>query len=209
VKIVVATRSDHKPREIREILAPLEGIESIGLQEARIEPTPEEEELEPFDTFLENAISKARYFHARTGLPTLADDSGLEVDALSGAPGVRSKRFAPAPGLDGLERDRANNRHLVARLRGTPPEKRRARYVCEAVLKSADHEWSFRGEAPGVILESEKGEGGFGYDPLFYDPEIGTTFACIGRDQKNARSHRGKAFRGLAKHLLETSPSTH
>ena len=205
MKILVATRSPHKLREIREILGSVDGIELVGLDEAGIESTPEEADLEPHATFLENAIAKARYFHRLSGMPTLADDSGLEVDALAGAPGVRSKRFAPASGLDGLARDRANNRHLVERLRGTPPEKRRARYVCEAVLKSVDEEWSFRGEAPGVILESEKGEGGFGYDPLFYDPEIGTTFACIDREQKNARSHRGKAFRALAKHLQNTS----
>jgi len=207
VRVLVATRSAHKLQEIGEILGSLEDLELLGLDDAGIAPSPAEADLEPFETFLENAASKARYFRGLSGLPTIADDSGLEVEVLEGAPGVRSKRFAPDQGLEGLARDQANNRHLVERLRGVPPERRQARYVCEAVLLDDDGERSFRGEAPGFILETEQGDGGFGYDPLFYDPDVSTTFACLDRDGKNARSHRGKAFRALAAHLRETSPS--
>jgi XTP/dITP diphosphohydrolase len=207
VKLLVATRSAHKLREIGEILAPVERVEILGLDDAGIAPSPAEADLEPHENFLENAASKARYFRELSGLPTVADDSGLEVEALEGAPGVRSKRFAPDRGLDGLARDRANNRYLVECLSGVPPDRRRARYVCEAVLLDDAGEWSFRGEAPGFILETEQGEGGFGYDPLFYDPDVGTTFACLDRVGKNQRSHRGKAFRARAAHLRRSSPA--
>lgn len=202
MKLLVATRSRHKLAEIREILGGVSGVEVVGPDEAGLPPDPAEEGLEPWETFRENAASKARWFHTRSGLPTVADDSGLVVDALDGEPGVHSKRFAPDEDLEGEARDRANNRHLLERLEGVPPERRTARYVCEAVLLDADgRPRSFRGEAEGVILAEPTGEGGFGYDPLFFDPALGTTFACIGRDEKNARSHRGKAFRALAEHL--------
>lgn len=202
MKLVVATRSAHKMIEIRRILAAVPGLEVLDLTAAGVPLRPEEEDLEPFDTFEENAASKARWFHARTGLPTVADDSGLEVDALDGAPGVRSKRFAPGQGLEGEERDQANNEHLVARLSQVPLPERTARYVCIAVLvEPGGGEWAFRGEAPGLILDRPRGRGGFGYDPYFLDRELGRTFAEITRDEKNARSHRGVAFEALARHL--------
>ncbi|MDX1567488.1 MAG: non-canonical purine NTP pyrophosphatase, partial [Longimicrobiales bacterium] len=146
---------------------------------------------------------KARYFHDRSGLPTVADDSGLAVDALGGRPGVRSKRFAPDQGLDGEERDRANNRHLIRLLEDVPPEDRTARYVCVAALveKAGAEPRYFRGEAPGLIVDEPRGTGGFGYDPHFFDPELQKTFAEIPPEEKNARSHRGRAFRALAAHL--------
>ncbi|MDX1568267.1 MAG: non-canonical purine NTP pyrophosphatase, partial [Longimicrobiales bacterium] len=100
MRLLVATRSSHKLQEIRKILAPAD-VEVLGLDDAGIPWTEQEEELEPYDTFRENAASKARYFHDRSGLPTVADDSGLAVDALGGRPGVRSKRFAPDEGLEG------------------------------------------------------------------------------------------------------------
>lgn len=198
MKLLVATRSAHKLDEIREILSEIEGLELLGLVEAGVAPDPAEDALEPYDTFEENARSKARYFFDKTGLPTVADDSGLEVDALDGRPGVRSKRFAPGP-FEGLERDRANNRHLVALLADTPPERRTGRYVCAlAFVDGPAPARLTRGESPGRILDAERGEGGFGYDPLFFVPELGRTFAEVSAEAKHALSHRGRAFRTLA-----------
>ena len=204
MELVVATRSAHKMREIRRILADVPDLSVLDLDEAGVAYDPAEEGLEPHDTFEANARSKAEYFHARTGKPTVADDSGLEVDALGGAPGVRSTRFAPDRGLGGQARDDANNRHLVRELSGVPAERRGARYVCVAVLVDGDGPpVVVRGEAPGVIVDRPAGDGGFGYDPHFLDPELGRTFAEIGETEKNARSHRGRAFRALAAALRE------
>ena len=193
--------------EIRRILADVPGLEVLSLDDAGIPYTPEEDGLEPYDTFRENALSKARYFHERSGLATVADDSGIAVDALDGAPGVRSKRFAPDAGVDGdgLEGqalDDANNRHLLQRLRNVPARERTARYVCVAVLveEGADPV-AFRGEAPGVVVDAPRGSGGFGYDPHVLDPELGKTFAEMTGPEKDARSHRGHAFRALAAEL--------
>lgn len=190
--------------EIRRILADVADLRLLDLDEAGVAYDPAEEDLEPFDTFEENARSKADYFHARTGMATVADDSGLEVDALDGAPGVRTKRFAPDTGLDGQARDDANNRHLVERLAGVPAEKRGARYVCVAVVVdgSADPV-VVRGEAEGRIVDRPRGDGGFGYDPHFFDPDLGRTYAELSGPEKNARSHRGRAFRALAAALKE------
>ncbi len=200
--LVVATRSADKMREIRRILAVVPGVRVLDLDEAGVARESAEDDLEPYDTFEENARSKAEYFHAKTGLPTVADDSGLEVDALGGAPGVRSKRFAPGEGTRGKARDEANNRHLLALLDGLPPEERGARYVCVAVLVGVEGDPVVcRGEAGGRILEAPRGDGGFGYDPLFFDPVLGRGFAEITREAKNARSHRGAAFRALAGRL--------
>jgi XTP/dITP diphosphohydrolase len=114
---------------------------------------------------------------------------------------VRSKRFSPDQHLEGEELDRANVEHLVERLGELPLAKRTARYVCVAALVTHEGEWTFRGEAPGLILGRPQGWGGFGYDPVFFQPELGKTFAQISEAEKNARSHRGKAFRALAGHL--------
>ena len=198
MKLLVATRSAHKLEEIRNILAPVTGLELIGLEEAGIPVSDEEDGLEPHETFEENALSKAHYFHRLSGLPTVSDDSGLAVDALGGAPGVRSKRFAPGDAA-GLERDRANNDHLLERLRGVPETERTARYVCVVALVEADSRpRTFRGEVEGRIAEVPSGEGGFGYDPLFHVPELGRTFGDASPREKHARSHRGRAFRALA-----------
>jgi XTP/dITP diphosphohydrolase len=198
VKLLIATRSGHKLEEIREILAGIEGLELVGLVEAGVSPDPAEDDLEPYETFEENAESKARYFFDLTGLPTVADDSGLEVDALEGRPGVHSKRFAPGP-FEGPERDRANNRHLLALLAGVGPERRTARYVCALALVDGTAPARLtRGESPGRILVAERGEGGFGYDPLFFVPELGRTFGEVPAHQKHVLSHRGRAFRQLA-----------
>ena len=163
-----------------------------------------EEDLEPYDTFEENATSKASYFQEITGLLTVADDSGIEIDLLGGAPGVRSKRFAPDQGLADLALDRANNEHLLASLGEAPLAERTGRYVCVAVLNRGepDDVTVVRGEACGLILNALQGSGGFGYDPLFFDEELGKTFAEITPEEKNTRSHRGKAFRALAARLV-------
>lgn len=201
--LVLATRSTHKIREIREILEVVPNLRVLDLKEARVPYDAAEEDLEPYDVFEENAASKARYFQEITGLPTVADDSGIEVDLLGGAPGVRSKRFSPDQGLEGHTLDQANNDHLLVSLGDAPLAERTGRYVCVAVLDGGDPDdvTVVRGEAPGLILAAPRGSGGFGYDPLFYDEELGKTFAEISPAEKNARSHRGKAFRALAERL--------
>jgi XTP/dITP diphosphohydrolase len=189
--------------EIREIMGHVPGVELLDLDQAGISPAPEEEGLEPFDTFEANARSKARYFHARSGLPTVADDSGLEVDALDGAPGVFSKRFAPGDTI-GEERDQANNRYLLELLTEVPDDRRTARYVCVAALEDGTGQGPVvRGTVEGLITRAPRGSGGFGYDPLFYVPELGRTFGEATPEEKHARSHRGDAFRGLARALGE------
>jgi XTP/dITP diphosphohydrolase len=191
--------------EIRDILAEVPDLRLLDLRDAGVRESPAEDGLEPFETFEENALSKARYFHELTGLPTVADDSGLEVDALGGQPGVRSKRFAPEAGLEGLARDQANNRYLIARLRDMQREERTARYVCVAALVQEGRPPSlFRGEAPGVIVDEARGEGGFGYDAHVLHVESGGTFAEMSAEDKNRHSHRGKAFTALAEMLRRT-----
>ena len=198
MELLLATRSAHKVQEIRTILIGIPRLTVLDLDDIGLEWRDEEEALEPFDTFEENARSKAEYFHARTGLPTVADDSGLEVDALGGAPGVRSKRFAPVEGLTGHKLDQANNNYLVERLGALELEKRTGQYVCVAALLGFTSQMIVtRGEAKGLILAEPRGNGGFGYDPYFFEPNLEMTFAELHPDQKNELSHRGKAFRAL------------
>ena len=198
MELLLATRSAHKVQEIRTILSGIPRLTVLDLDDIGLEWRDEEEALEPFDTFEENARSKAEYFHARTGLPTVADDSGLEVDALGGAPGVRSKRFAPVEGLTGHKLDQANNNYLVERLGAVELEKRTGQYVCAAALLGFTSQMIVsRGEAKGLILAEPRGDGGFGYDPYFFEPNLEMTFAELHPDQKNELSHRGKAFRAL------------
>lgn len=201
--LVVATRSTHKIQEIRKILAAVPNLRVLDLNEAGVPYDAAEEDLEPYDTFEENAASKASYFQKITGLPTVADDSGIEIDLLDGAPGVRSKRFAQDRGLSGVALDQANNEYLLTSLGGVPLAERTGRYVCVAVLNRGDPDdvTVVRGEASGRILNAPQGSGGFGYDPLFFDERLGKTFAEIAPEEKNARSHRGKAFRTLAERL--------
>ncbi len=218
MRVLLATRSAHKLEEIREILAdaglgyaPGEkaldgpGIELVGLDDLGIAPAPAEDDLEPYDTFEANALSKARYFHRLTGRPTLADDSGLAVDALDGGPGVRSKRFSPAAVagvVTGQPRDDANNEHLLERLDGVPTPERTARYVCAVAFIGPDGEEStLRGEVEGRITEAPSGTGGFGYDPLFFVPDLGRTFGDASAAEKHALSHRGRAFRAILPRL--------
>lgn len=138
------------------------------------------------ETFEENALQKARFIYERTGIPTLADDSGLEVDALGGAPGVRSRRFSPE------ETAEANNQLLLARLEGVTD--RRARFVCALALVTAVGEATLRGVAEGRIATAHQGGAGFGYDPLFHSDDLGgATFAEADPAAKHAVSHRGRA----------------
>lgn len=202
VRLLVATRSKHKMAEIRRILSDVQGLELLDLDDAAVEYNPDEERLEPYDTFEENAASKASYFFGKTGLPTVADDSGLEVDALDGGPGVRTKRFAPGEDLEGEARDQANNAHLLHLLKGVPWGERGARYVCVAALAMGEGPVrTFRGEAPGRVLEEGRGYRGFGYDPIILDEASGRSFAELTPEEKNDRSHRGRAFRSLGAFL--------
>lgn len=197
--ILVATRSEPKLREIREIVGAELGRRLISLRDAGLEEMPEEEGIEAFDSFAENALAKARYFAERAGLPALADDSGLCVDALGGAPGVRSKRFSDRPELAGKELDAANNALLLERLADTPDAKRTARFVCAAALVERNgRERLFIGECEGMILRHPRGENGFGYDPLFRPQGEQRSFGEMSDAEKHAISHRSAAFRALA-----------
>lgn len=202
MKLLVATRNAGKVREIHEILAGVPGVEVVGLAELAVPESPEEDDVEAFDTFEENALAKARYFAAKTGLPALADDSGICVDALGGAPGVRSRRFAPVDEARGERQDQANNRHLVALLADVPAEQRTARYLCAVAVAWPDGRELVRtGTCEGVVLREARGGGGFGYDPLFYIEGEGRTFGEIAAERKHEISHRGRALREVARAL--------
>jgi len=202
VKLLVATRSAGKAREIRSLLAGLP-IEVLVPGDRGLGRRPEEDELERGLTYAENAVLKARYFAERGGLPTVADDSGIEVDALGGAPGVHSARWAGA-GAQDADQDVRNNAMLVEALRGVPEARRTARYRCVlAYLERVD--------APPEIIEAvcegrvvlePRGAGGFGYDPYFFSPELGLTFGEAAAPAKARVSHRGRAFRALTEMLL-------
>jgi XTP/dITP diphosphohydrolase len=191
---LLATRSLGKLYELRPMFEAA-GVEVTDLDDAGIAETGGEDDLEHFETFEENALAKARYFRAKSGLPTIADDSGLEVRALAGAPGVRTKRWSGRSDLEGRALDVANNEYLLAKLADAVD--RRARYVCVAALVDASGEHLFRGETEGEILREPRGDGGFGYDPLFLSADLGMTFAEAERHEKERRSHRGRAFAQL------------
>lgn len=191
---LVATRSLGKLHELRPMFASA-GVEVTDLDAVGIAESGEEEDLEHFETFEENALAKARYFRAKSGRPTIAEDSGLEVRALDGAPGVRTKRWSGRSDLEGRALDVANNEYLLAKLADAVD--RRARYVCVAALVDASGEHLFRGETEGEILREPRGDGGFGYDPLFLSADLGMTFAEAERHEKERRSHRGRAFAQL------------
>ena len=203
-RLLIATRSEHKLRELRELLR-ISGTELISLDEAGIPGDP----IEDGETFETNAAIKARYGLRASGLPTLADDSGLEVDALGGGPGVRTRRYA---GEDAT--DEANNRKLLAALDGLPPERRGARYVCAlalalpaaAGLRAGVPLVITRGTCRGRIATSARGTGGFGYDPIFEpasEPVGGRTFGQWSAAEKNAISHRARASRRMARRLAD------
>lgn len=187
MRIVLATRNRGKLAELERILVGLDvelmPIDVFGGQ------APEETGA----TFEENALAKARAAVIETGLPALADDSGIEVDALGSGPGILSARYA-GPDAD----DATNRTKLLDALATVPPEHRRARFVCAAALVSPDgREWSTQGVMEGRIITEPRGEGGFGYDPIFVRLGETRTNAELPAEVKDARSHRGAAFRAL------------
>jgi len=201
--IVIATGNPKKIEEIRAVLAPI-GVEVVGLSDL---PGPFEEPVEGKDSFLENATLKAVSYARQTGRICLADDSGLEVDALGGAPGVISSHYATdgeETGLTREQRDSANNAKLLADLEGVAPEDRTARFVCTMVLANADGtvlatvRGAFEGRI-GLPGDVPRGDHGFGYDPLvLMEPDFQRTGAELTPEEKNARSHRGEAARRMA-----------
>lgn len=201
MKLLVASRSTGKQREVRELFAET-GIEVVFPDQAGVVPSPAEDGLELHDSFSGNALAKAEYFAKRTMLPTVADDSGLEVFSLGGEPGVRSKRWAPAPASAG-EVDAANNAYLLQRLGGATGMRRKARYRCVlAYLKAPGAIPAFfEGTCTGEILEAARGDGGFGYDPLFLSDDLGKSFGEATPEEKHSVSHRGRAFRALIAEL--------
>lgn len=206
MRILIATRNPHKLEEIRALLGDLPHA-FVSLAEAGVEPLPEEEEIEVHDSFAANAVAKARHFHERTGLPTVADDSGLCVDALDGRPGVRTKRFAPETMVERFGRDEANNRHLLRLLEGTPERERGAEYRCVLAVESDGEDFVVRGKVRGRIAPEPRGRGGFGYDPVFLLPDRGRTFGELPATEKQARSHRAEAIRALRPWLEEKAES--
>lgn len=203
--LLLATRSHHKAGEIRRILERLD-IDVVTLDQLDIDPSPDEDEIEVHDTFQENALAKARYFARRLQRPAMADDSGLRVDALDGAPGVRTKRFSGRADLDGQPLDDANNALLLETLRDVPASERGARYVCVAAIAWPDgRSLTATGTVAGSITTSLAGAEGFGYDPLFHVPALGARFSEVTAAAKSAISHRARAFRALAT-ALEASP---
>jgi XTP/dITP diphosphohydrolase len=202
--LIVATRSAHKLREIRELMGPIPGIRLIELEEAGISWSPEEDEVEAFETFEDNALAKARYFAARATDPVLADDSGLCVDALDGAPGVRSKRFSGRSDLGAPDLDQANNQRLLEALQHVAVGRRSAHYVCAIALVLPDgREEIVRGTVDGEILKAPRGSGGFGYDPLFHVEMLGASFAEVDAATKNRISHRAAAVAALRPRLVQ------
>jgi len=200
-RLVVATGNPHKLAEIRAILA------AAGLGDVELVPMGDlgvPEPVEDGDTFEANALIKARACVTATGLPALADDSGLEVDALDGAPGVLSARYAGEP-----TDDRANNAKLVAALADVPAEARTARFVCAAALCRSDgREAVVRGTMEGHVVDDARGTGGFGYDPHFVSVAAAPRAnAELSPPEKDAISHRGAAFRALVPHLQALLPA--
>lgn len=218
-QILLATSNPHKLQEIQAVIQQADApqltseleivtLEQVGLNDLK-------EPVEDQDTFEGNALIKARYYADHAKLPCMADDSGLEVDALDGEPGVISARYSGTAGPREVV-DPANNKLLLERLGDTPIEKRTARFVCHMVLvmpTTHDVVASVRGTIEGRILlpsecadvsEPEKGRGtnGFGYDPLFEVPSLGRTTAELSPDQKNAISHRGDATRRMLPKLI-------
>jgi XTP/dITP diphosphohydrolase len=176
------------------------GLAVVDLFEAGVAETPEEDQLESFATFEENALSKARYFHRRLRMPVVADDSGLEVYALDGRPGVRSKRWSGRADLSGGALDAANNALLLESMRGVAD--RRARYVCVAAYVDGSRELMRRGEVQGAVVETPRGTEGFGYDPYFEAAGVGLTFGELSGVDKERLSHRGRAFGALIRAII-------
>lgn len=192
-QIVLATKNQGKIREMRDLLAPM-NIEVLSL--ADFSPAADAEENGA--TFAENAMHKARYYYAHTNTPCLADDSGLEVDALGGRPGVYSARYSGENATD-----ESNNAKVLAEMADVPEESRTARFRCAMALVGDGIELTADGTCEGILLTEKRGDGGFGYDPIFYVPAFGRTLAELSSDEKNSISHRGSAVRKMADLLAE------
>lgn len=191
-KIIFATGNEGKMKEIRLLLEDL-GVKILSLKEAGIHLEIQENGT----TFEENAVIKARAVMEETGTLVLADDSGLEIDYLNGEPGVYSARY-----LGEDTSYRIKNQNLIDRLRGVPEEKRTARFVCAIAAVFPDGRiLTTRGTIEGIIGYEERGDGGFGYDPIFWLPEYGCSTAELSMEKKNELSHRGKALSAMKKEL--------
>ena len=192
-KLVLATRNNHKIKEVSAILNEClsEEIELLSLDDIGLEG----EIVEDGATFEENALIKARCAFEKGGIPSIADDSGLEVDALGGAPGIYSARYASLDGRDAD--DEENNKLLLKNLENK--ESRDGGYVCAIAYVGCDGEFVVRGETRGKILKERAGEGGFGYDPYFFSFEANAPFGVISAEEKNKFSHRRKALEAFAK----------
>ncbi len=202
---LIATRNHGKLTELAPMLA-ARGIGAIGLEDAGIAYHPAEDSIECFDSFEENALAKARFFAARTGMPCLADDSGLCIDALNGRPGVRSRRFAVDEGhprRPGASEDDANNDAMLDACWNSgwaPPWA--AHYACVAAFADGAREHTADGRTAGVIMPEPRGDGGFGYDPYFVSTQLGVSFAIASREAKAQVSHRARAVNGLLAHVF-------
>jgi XTP/dITP diphosphohydrolase len=190
VRVLLATRNAKKLAELRRILEPVVDVELVGLDDV----PPYDEVPEDGATFADNALLKAREGAKHTGLPTVADDSGIAVDALNGMPGIFSARWAGRHGDD-----LANTQLLLGQLADVPAERRGASFVCAAALVVPDGvERVVEGTMPGSVTREPRGEGGFGYDPVFVPVGEQRTTAEMPPEEKDAISHRGQAFRALA-----------
>ncbi|MGN1306599.1 MAG: XTP/dITP diphosphatase [Faecousia sp.] len=193
MKIVLASNNAHKLQELRAILTTL-GMEVVAQRDMGITVEPNENGT----TFEENSYIKAKTIMDCCGLPTIADDSGLMVDALDGAPGVYSARF----GGERCKTDRDRLEYLLEQMQTVPEERRTARFVSVITLLTPEGKKIVaRGECPGTILHEPKGENGFGYDPVFYVAEAGCTFAQLPAEQKNRISHRARALAAFAQQV--------
>lgn len=194
-ELLLASGNQGKVNELQEMLAPL-GFNVVPQKQYNVEDVPE-----TGTTFVENAIIKARHAAEVTGLPCIADDSGLEVAALNGKPGIYSARFAGPDATDGTNIDK-----LLGKLDGVPMEQRQARFVTVLVfMRHANDPCPVicEGYWDGVITTERHGENGFGYDPVFFQPDLNKTAAQLSPDEKHARSHRGQALRALLEKFKE------
>ncbi len=202
MQLVFATSNPHKLEEVQAILGSL-GIDIVGLDSLPETMGEIPEPVEDGETFAANARIKAVYYATALGCMCLADDSGLEVDALHGEPGVRSARYAAESGTRD-ERDRANNAKLLTELQRIATSDRAARFICAMCLADSDGRVvaESSGAFEGVITDKPRGNNGFGYDPLLYLADVGCTSAQLTPEAKNARSHRGAAARAMTAHLV-------
>ena len=197
MKLVLASNNAHKLQELRAILSTL-GMEVVSQREAGVFVEPDENGA----TFEENSYIKAKTVMDACGLPTVADDSGLMVDALGGEPGVFSARY----GGNACQSDRDRLEYLLRKMEGVPDKKRTAHFVSVITMLTPDGKKVVaRGECPGRILREAHGENGFGYDPVFYVPEEGCTFAQLAPERKNQISHRARALEAFVRQIREVN----